>query len=486
LRLSELINGDSTGALPDVEIVGLSADSRDIRPGYLFAALAGTQVDGAKFIDDAIARGAAAVLAARDVTVANDAVVVVNDDDPRHRLAIIAAKFYGRQPNTVAAVTGTNGKSSVVTFLRQIWCRQGYKAASLGTLGVRAPGREEPLVHTTPDPVTIHRVLAELADDGVDHLALEASSHGLDQRRLDGIRIGSAAFTNLSRDHLDYHADTEDYLAAKLRLFHTVMAPQGTVIVFAGSEYCDRVTEVARESGHRVVTYGTPEADIALLDTTTTPEGQKLSLSVFGNPYSVVLPLIGGFQAANALCALGLALAGGCREAESVDALGTLRGVPGRLERVGRHPSGASVYVDYAHKPGALETVLTAVRPHVEGRLLVVFGCGGDRDKGKRPIMGRIARDLADAVIVTDDNPRGEDAATIRREVMAGCPDADEIGDRKSAIRTAVSRLQDGDVLVIAGKGHERGQIVGDKVLPFEDKAVAQAALAALAAEANR
>lgn len=485
MRLSELINGDRADAPRDVEIVGLSADSRDIRPGYLFAALAGTQVDGAAFIEDAIARGAAAVLAARDVTVANDDVVVVHDDDPRHRLAVIAARFYGRQPKTVAAVTGTNGKSSVVTFLRQIWCRLGYKAASMGTLGVRAPGREDSLAHTTPDPVTIHRILAELADDGVDHLALEASSHGLDQRRLDGIRIASAAFTNLSRDHLDYHADSEDYLAAKMRLFDTVMAPAGTVVVYAGSGYCERVCDVARRAGHRVVTYGTPDADIALTDTATTPEGQKLSLSVFGTPYTVVLPLIGGFQAANALCALGLALAGGCREADSVDALGTLRGVPGRLERVGRHPSGATVYVDYAHKPGALEAVLTAVRPHVDGRLVVVFGCGGDRDKGKRPIMGKIASDLADDVIVTDDNPRGEEAAVIRGEVMAGCPDAEEIGDRSTAIHTAVSRLQAGDVLVIAGKGHERGQIVGDRVLPFEDKTVAQAALAE-AAEAGR
>ncbi len=485
MRLSELINGDQPDRYADVDIVGLSADSREVRPGYLFAALSGTQVDGAKFIGDAIERGAAAVLAARGVTVANDHVAVVTDEDPRHRLALIAARFYGRQPETVAAVTGTNGKSSVVTFLRQIWSRQGLKAASMGTIGVRAPGREQSLAHTTPDPVTVHRILAELADDGVDHLALEASSHGLDQRRLDGIGISCAAFTNLSRDHLDYHADTEEYLAAKMRLFRTVMRPGGTVIVFAGSDYFDDVAKVVRKAGHRVVSYGMPESDIALIDTATSAGGQSLKISVFGTSYQVELPLIGGFQASNALCALGLALASGSPEAESVNALTTLRGVPGRLERIGKHPSGAAIYVDYAHKPGALDAVLNAVRPHVSGRLHVVFGCGGDRDKGKRQIMGEIARKLADVTIVTDDNPRGEDPAQVRREIMAGCPDATEIGDRADAIHAAVSALKTGDVLVIAGKGHERGQIVGDKILPFEDKSVAQGALAAVA-EAGR
>ena len=480
MRLSELINGDDFGAAGDVEIRGLAADSREVRPGYLFAALAGSQTDGARFIADAIDHGAVAVLAAPDVAPSGHAVTCVADANPRRRLALMAARFFGRQPATIAAVTGTNGKSSVAAFTRQIWESSGLVAASLGTLGLVAPGFEQGLAHTTPDPVTLHRCLAELADRGVSHLALEASSHGLDQQRLDGVAVGAAALTNLSRDHLDYHPTTTAYLAAKLRLFDTVMAPGGGAALNADSEVYRQALAVCRARGHRILSYGVAGPEVRLIDQRPDAAGQHLTLEVLGRTLTVELPLVGRFQAENALCAVALAVLCGTDPEAAVEALGRLGVVPGRVQLAARHPSGAPVYVDYAHTPGALKTILQALRPHTPGRLVVAFGCGGDRDRGKRPEMGAIARELADRVFVTDDNPRTEDRAAIRADILSACPDAVEIGDRAEAIATAVAGLEAGDCLVVAGKGHERGQIVGDQVRPFDDAAEVQAAVAAI------
>jgi len=489
--LSELLSegGAARGA---VEISGLTADSRAVRPGYLFAALRGSRTDGARFVADALARGAAAVLADREahLTLPDPAVPLVEAANARRCLAQIAARFYGAQPRVVAAVTGTSGKTSVAAFTCRIWTRLGMRAASFGTLGVVAPGISgegsegisRPLAHTTPDPVTLHRELAALAEAGVDHLALEASSHGLDQCRLDAVRVTAAAFTNLGHDHLDYHPDRDAYLAAKLRLFDTVLAPGATAVLNFDDPASETVAAACRARGVEVVGYGRGDScayRIAALAPIT--GGQRLDLEIEGRRHEVALPLAGVFQAENAVCALALAVACGADPASARAALADLEGVPGRLQRVAVHPSGAPVYVDYSHKPDALEAVLTALRPATRGRLVVVFGCGGDRDRDKRPVMGEIAARHADCVIVTDDNPRGEDPAAIRRAVLAGCAQAREIGDRGEAIAAAVAMLGVDDALVIAGKGHERGQIVGDRVIPFDDAEVARAAVAAVA-----
>ena len=484
VRLSRLI-GDDAGAPPpipaDVEISGLTADSREVGPGYLFAAIPGSRYDGADFIDQAVVRGATAVLAPPGVAVPPRGVALVTDARPRRRLALMAARFYGAQPGVVVAVTGTNGKTSVVEFVRQIWRHCGRRAASLGTLGVRGAGRDRPLAHTTPEPVALHRVLAGLAREGVGYLAIEASSHGLDQCRLDGVRVRCAAFTNLSRDHLDYHQDADAYLAVKLSLFERVMEPGGTAVLNADAGMFPRAAAAAEARGHRILSYGREGRDIRLVDRSPGDDSQTIALDLFGRRHVVELPLVGDFQASNALCALGLALATGCDEEPALAALGRLAGAPGRLERVARHPLGGQIYVDYAHTPDALEHALRALRPHVRGRLVLVFGCGGDRDRGKRPVMGSIAARLADRVFVTDDNPRDEDPAAIRGEVLAACPEATEIADRAEAIGVAVSGLGPDDVLVIAGKGHEQGQIVGGRLRPFDDGEAARAAVTAVA-----
>jgi len=480
LQLSELMNGDSLGATADVEIRGLTADSRDVQPGYLFAALAGSQTDGARFIEDAVARGAVAVLtgsAAADVP-AN--VAGLRDPNPRHRLARMAARFYGHQPATVAAVTGTNGKSSVAAFTRQFWSAAGLTAASLGTLGLDAPNVDHKVVHTTPDAVTLHSILAEVAEAGVGYLVLEASSHGLDQCRLDGVDIIAGAFTNLSRDHLDYHPTTDAYLDAKMRLFEEIMAPGGHAVLNADADIYDAVSGRCRAAGHRILSYGRAGKDLRLHDCRPTAAGQHLDIDVLGRRQSVELPLIGAFQAENLLCAMGLALATGVDLEPLLAYADHVESVPGRLELAARHPDGAAIYVDYAHTPDALRTVLNAVRPHVSGKLVVIFGCGGDRDRGKRPQMGAVSAALADRVVVTDDNPRSEDPAVIRAEALAGADGAIEIGDRREAICSAVANLTAEDVLVIAGKGHEPGQIVGDQVLPFDDATEARRAVEAL------
>jgi len=474
LRLSELIGGNGDAAAIDVR--GLAADSREVRPGFLFAALSGSRNDGAAFIAEAIGRGAVAVLARPGTPVADRTVRVIEDDNPRRRLARLAARFYPDQPATAVAVTGTNGKTSVVTFTRQLWAGLGACAASFGTLGIEARDFTLPLGHTTPDPVTLHRLLADLAHRGIDHLAIEASSHGLDQHRLDGMRLVAAGFTNLSRDHLDYHADAAAYGAAKRRLFVDVMR-QGVAVLNADDPEGEALVAVSRRHGHRVLSYGRNGRDLRLVAQTPDARGQRLTLDLLGERHLIALPLAGSFQASNALCALGLALASGSPLDPLIEGLATLRGARGRLQLVGWSGADAPVYVDYAHTPDALAQVLATLRPHVGGTLAVVFGCGGDRDRGKRPEMGRVAAAAADRVIVTDDNPRSEEPAAIRRAILAGCPGAREIGDRALAIGEAVAALGAGDGLLIAGKGHEQGQIVGLEVRPFDDAAIALAAL---------
>jgi len=473
-------------ALSEVEISGLTADSRRVTAGCLFAALPGSRADGRNFIPQAIEQGAAAVLAPEGTVLPETArpggqpVVLITDRNPRRRLALLAARFFGRQPATAAAVTGTNGKTSVASFTRQIWQTLGHEAASLGTLGLQPPRPDAPAALTTPDPVELQRCLATLARDSINHVVLEASSHGLDQYRLDGVRASAAAFTNLTRDHLDYHGTMEAYLQAKLRLFTELLQPEGAAVVNIDDPAGADVVAACRARGVRLITYGKGESDLRLVDQQPTATGQDLTLRVFGKEYKVALPVAGAFQAGNALCALGLVLAGGADQDKTIAALESLSGVPGRVELVGETPAGAHVYVDYAHTPDALETVLKALRPHTANKLFVIIGCGGDRDPGKRPMMGRIAVTLADHAIITDDNPRSEDPASIRRQMLAEAPGAEEIGDRGAAIAHAVAAMGPGDVLVIAGKGHETGQIVGGHVLPFDDREVARTAISKL------
>ncbi len=472
----------------NLEITGIACDSRRVRPGYLFAALPGSTTDGRAFVASAIESGASAILAPKGALEDVDVnVPLIEDDNARQSYAVLASRFHARQPETIAAVTGTNGKTSVVTFLRQIWAALGYRAASTGTLGTRASGDGMSLDYpgslTTPDPADLHETLADLAAHGVDHLAMEASSHGLDQYRLDGVRVRLAAFTNLSRDHLDYHGSVEAYLAAKRRLFTELLDADGTAVLNADSDTFDDFATVCRSRGCRVIGYGEAATDIRLIHVERFADGQRITVGLSGREISVRLPLIGDFQVSNALCAAGLAIASGGDASDVMDALGALTGVRGRLELAGTLPNGAAVYVDYAHTPDALETVLRAIRPHVSGQLRVVFGCGGDRDAGKRPEMGKAAATHADTVIVTDDNPRSEAPETIREQAMAGCPDAQNIGDRADAIQAAIQGLAAGDLLVVAGKGHEQGQTIGDAVRPFDDVSVVRDAIAALGGE---
>ncbi len=464
-----------------MDIRGLTADSREVAPGYLFAALPGTRLDGARFIPEAVRRGATAILAGPQVDFealglpATEELAIIRDANPRQALSLMAAAFYGAQPETIVAVTGTNGKTSVAGFVRQIWTEMDKAAASLGTLGVVESDQVHPLRHTTPDPVEIHRVLKGLADRGVDHLALEASSHGLAQYRLDGVRLKAAAFTNLTQDHLDYHASFEDYFFSKLRLFAEVLPPAGVAVLNADSRFFSEIEAVCWGRGQPVLAVGRAAPakgrHLQLVDSRPEAEGQILTCRWDEQTHEVHLPLVGGFQASNALLAAGLVLACGGGADQVFAALEHLHGAPGRMQFVGRTRNGARVFVDYAHTPDALSTVLKALRPHTQGRLHVVFGAGGDRDQAKRPLMGEAAQQEADVIIVTDDNPRHEDPAAIRRAILQTAPKAQEIGDRAQAIETAIRNLRAGDVLVIAGKGHETGQVVGDEVRPFSDVA---------------
>ena len=489
LRLSDLQNSEgspvtSTGGMSDRTIVGLTCDSRQVEPGFLFAALPGSQIDGRVFIPDALDRGAIAVLAPDDTDpgLTSETVPLLTDPNPRRCYSLAAAQFYQRQPNTVMAITGTNGKTSVAGFARQILSGLGHKSASAGTLGVElagfgaesTPELEASYNLTTPDSVDLHKSLAELSSVGIDHLAIEASSHGLDQYRLDGIKISAVAFTNLSRDHLDYHGSFENYLEAKLRLFSELVVDGGSVVVNADDMYADAFRSASQRRGLQLLSYGVQGQELALLNLVPLPDGQQVTVRVFGNVVDIKLPLVGAFQTANALCALGLVLSLGENIEGAVSQLATLEGIAGRLESVGPLTNGAPVYVDYAHTPDALAHVLAALRPHTKKNLSVVFGCGGDRDPGKRSEMGEVAGLLADKIIITDDNPRNENPGHIRAAAMAACPQAIEIADRATAIKTAINDLGSEDVLVIAGKGHERGQIVGDEVLPFDDREVAR------------
>lgn len=476
MKLRELFSGDATfdPQTSELAVAGLAVDSRAVKPGDVFFALGGSKTDGARFIGAAIEAGAVAVVADHAHSVSVPVIVTPN---PRRALALAAAAFYPRQPQTIAAVTGTSGKTSVAAFTRQLWDSLGHDAASLGTIGIVSRHRNVYGSLTTPDPVALHRALDELAGDGVTHLALEASSHGLDQHRLDGVRIAAAAFTNLSRDHMDYHPTVEHYLAAKLRLF-TDLAPEGApAVIAADHEHSAAVIAAARARKLDVMTVGRRGEGIRLVDATIDGFGQTMTVEHARQTYRLRLPLVGEFQIENALVAAGLVIATGRDVAKTFAALEKLEGAKGRLELIGER-NGAPVFVDYAHKPDALMKALEALRPYAKGRLVVVFGAGGDRDAGKRPLMGAIAMQHADAVIVTDDNPRSEDPATIRAQILAAAKGAKEIGDRAEAIRFAVASIQPGDVLLIAGKGHETGQIVGDKVLPFSDHEAASAALA--------
>ncbi|HLL27115.1 MAG TPA: UDP-N-acetylmuramoyl-L-alanyl-D-glutamate--2,6-diaminopimelate ligase [Xanthobacteraceae bacterium] len=475
--LREVLASDG-GAVPaGIAITGLSADSRTVKPGDIFFALAGSKEDGRKFLADAVRRGAVALVAegARPGDLAAN-IPYIKVSDARLKLARAAARFYPRQPATIVAVTGTNGKTSVASFVRQIWTRLGHAAASIGTIGLVAPSGETAGNLTTPDPIVLHALMDKLAGEGVTHLAMEASSHGLEQRRLDGVRLAAAAFTNLTRDHLDYHKTLDAYRAAKLRLFETLLPEGAVAVVDADQPEAAAVAAIAAKRKLRLFGVGRSGADLALVEAARDGFAQSLRLRAAGKEQRVKLPLVGAFQVSNALVAAGLAIVTGGASEKVIASLASLGGASGRLEFVGEK-KGAPVFVDYAHTPDALANALQALRPYVSGRLLVVFGAGGDRDAGKRPLMGTAATEHADRVIVTDDNPRSEDPAAIRKAILAAAPGAIEIADRAEAIKTAVGELKRGDVLLVAGKGHESGQIVGDRTLPFSDQAAVRKAL---------
>ena len=472
---------------PDVEITGLALDSRAVQPGDLFIAIPGVKQDGRAFVADAVAKGAVAVVMPfEEGTGLTDTPTILTTPDIRRTTAALASAFYPRQPATIAAITGTSGKTSTAQFTRELWAALGDTSASIGTLGLVTADTHEYGALTTPDALTLHRLLDRSASQGITHLALEASSHGLDLRRLDYVQLKAGGFTNLSRDHLDYHPDMAAYLAAKQRLFTELLPLGAAAVLNADIPEFTTLQTAAKARGLQVLSYGRAGGDLKLVDAVPATGGQRLTLEVLGTRHDILLPVIGTFQVWNTLCALGLVIGCGAAPAAAVTAVARLTGVPGRLQLAGYTASGGAIFIDYAHKPDALDNVLTAMRPHVAahpgGKLGVVFGCGGNRDTGKRPLMGAIAARLADWVIVTDDNPRFEDAAAIRAEVLAGLqtgPDLQEIGDRATAIRAGIDRLRAGDVLIVAGKGHEPGQIIGDTTLPFDDLAVARQQLTA-------
>jgi UDP-N-acetylmuramoyl-L-alanyl-D-glutamate--2,6-diaminopimelate ligase len=454
------------------KLKGLTQDSRRVKPGWLFAAVPGSKDDGRNYISAAIEKGAVAILAPSGTEVSNK-VDLITDDNPRKAIAEMAARYYGQQPDKIVAITGTNGKTSTVHFTQQIWSDLGYKAASLGTLGIRGESLVRSGSLTTPDPVSLAAEIADLKASDIDYLALEASSHGLDQYRLDGLNITAAGFTSFSHDHLDYHGGMERYFEAKLRLFSEVLSDHGLAILNADISEYESLLAVLKQRNIESYSYGYKGREIKLLSCKPKPNGQEIEILLFGEKYAFLLPLVGEFQVMNMLCAIGLILIGHEQDKafhqEVLSSCEKLKGAPGRLELVSGHPEGAAIYVDYAHTPDALDNILKALRPHTQGRLLCIVGCGGDRDKNKRPVMGKVGVDNSDELIVTDDNPRTEDPAEIRREILEGAPDAKEIGDRKEAIIQTISRLKKGDVLVIAGKGHETGQIIGETVEPFND-----------------
>lgn len=479
MRLLDLLDPDARfdprhGSRP---IAGICADSRVVKPGFLFAAIPGEKADGLGYVEAAVAAGAVAILAERAPPVPlPDDIAVVIVPKIRRALALAAARFYANQPAVIAAVTGTSGKTSVASFTRQIWSALGLPAASIGTVGLVTPSEAHYGSLTTPDPVDLHRTLARLAEDGITHLALEASSHGLDQHRLDGVRVAVASFTNITRDHLDYHQTFEAYIEAKLILFKELLNPDSVAVINIDHEHSDRFVAAAAAHARRVMTVGRRGLDIRLIEAVIDGFSQTLLIDHAGCQYRIRLPLVGGFQVENALIAAGQAIATGCDPAAVFNELEGLAGAKGRLELVGQR-NGAPIFVDYAHKPDALAKAIEALRPYTTRQLTVVFGCGGDRDQGKRPIMGAIATQKADRVIVTDDNPRSEEPSAIRAAILAAAPGAIEIGDRGEAIQFAVEDLHAGDVLLVAGKGHETGQLIGKRTIPFSDHDAIAAAL---------
>ncbi|MGH1418585.1 MAG: UDP-N-acetylmuramoyl-L-alanyl-D-glutamate--2,6-diaminopimelate ligase [Hyphomicrobiaceae bacterium] len=482
MKLKDLIGPDVSAPdnASELDVAGLTADSRAVEPSFVFAALAGVKADGSQFIADAIARGAVAVLVAADAKISSSVdVPVLRAGEPRLALAQMASRFYSDQPETIVAITGTSGKTSVADFTRQIFSSLGWTSASLGTIGVVKPDGAVYGSLTTPDPVTLHQTLAQLAAEGVTHVALEASSHGLDQYRMDGVHLKAGAFTNLGRDHLDYHPTIEDYMAAKMRLFNSLLEAGQPAVINLDAPYAKQALRTAVANDLELITVGEAGETITLTEVSREGFVQHLKVVYDDQVYPIRFPLVGTYQIANALAAAGLAIAVGGAPMDVFFALQNLSGVPGRLEIIGECRGGL-VVVDYAHKPEALAAALDAVRPFVTGRLICVFGCGGDRDKGKRPLMGEIAVAKADVVIVTDDNPRTEDATSIRSEILAAAIGAKEVGDRREAIQTSIADISKGDVVLIAGKGHETGQIVGDTVLPFSDHEEARTAMAAV------
>jgi UDP-N-acetylmuramoyl-L-alanyl-D-glutamate--2,6-diaminopimelate ligase len=477
-KLVELIDrdGEFDPRFAALDVTGIASDSRKIRRGDLFVAIPGSRADGLSFVPAALANGAVAVMAERLPEDLPTDIAVVRTDNVRRALARVAARLYPRQPKTIAAVTGTSGKTSVAAFTRQIWAALGHDAASVGTIGLVTPKEETYGSLTTPDPIELARTLDRLAEDGITHLAMEASSHGLDQHRIDGVRVSVAGFTNLTRDHMDYHATEEAYLAAKLILFERIVVADGAAVVASDNPHADSVIATASARGLSVLTVGRNGSGIRLVETAVDGFSQTLRLEHAGQSYRVRLPLVGAFQIENALVAAGMAIATGSDPKAVFEALEGLEGAKGRLELIGQR-NGAPIFVDYAHKPDALAKALDALRPYAKRKLVVVFGAGGDRDSGKRPLMGAVAAEKADAVIVTDDNPRSENPAVIRAAIIAAARGATEIGDRGEAIRRAIAALQPGDVLLVAGKGHESGQIVGDRILPFSDHEAVAAAL---------
>lgn len=481
-KLSEL----GSANLPNCAIHGIAVDSREVREGYLFAALPGSRVHGGEFIQYALRQGAVAILTdAAGAAMAQAEIEKFKPTlwiaaDPRQALAHAASLFFGAHPAVAAAVTGTNGKTSVSTFLRQIWLEMDLAAINLGTTGIEGAWAA-PLNHTTPEPITLHRNLAEAAAAGITHVAMEASSHGLDQRRLDGVTLRVAGFTNFSQDHLDYHESFDAYFAAKAALFRRLLPADGWAVINCDGSKAAELADECAASGQNLLRVGRAEgSDIHIQGQRFSATGQELALAIRGKSYRIDLPLVGGFQGENLALAIGMAVAVGAEPGYVIDACRAIRPVRGRMELAGTRASGAAVYVDYAHTPDAVETALRALRPHVLGRLIVVLGAGGDRDPGKRVLMGRAAATYADVVFVTDDNPRTEDPAQIRTMVMKGAPEGTEVADRAEAILRAVDALNPADVLLIAGKGHETGQQIGGDVFPFDDVEQASIAIAAL------
>ncbi len=484
-NLQDLTNAANTQliGIGDIMVRGISADSRKIEPGFVFAALPGSVVDGRNFIPKALEQGAIAILVPDDFeeTAEELNVTLLKAKDPRLALAKMAATLYPAQPETIVAITGTNGKTSIASFVRQIWQQLGLNGASLGTVGIDTPTNHIPLQHTTPEPVQLHQLIDQITrEENISHLAIEASSHGLEQRRQDGLIIKAAGFTNITQDHLDYHGTMEEYFAQKLRLFSQLVVKGGIAVIDPETAGAKTVMETAQTAGLKLFTVGSQGQELELTSVTIEGYSQQLALSADGSTYKVKLPLVGGFQVSNALIAAGLCISQGADCAKVIPALGKLKGAKGRLELAGITPQNAPVFIDYAHTPDAISTALKALRPYVQNRLIIVFGCGGDRDKAKRPLMGKAAIDSADLVYVTDDNPRSEEPDAIRADIMTACPNATQIGNRAEAILHAMQILQQGDVLLLAGKGHETGQIIKGEVFPFSDHEEVEKALQTL------